>query len=590
MMEWLLKHNLVRQYLQSNFSEKEYQKAIKYTLIIGIQTLYQLHGSSNTTAAFSLEQLASMIVANNGTLHVQADLPALSQCLKDIKQQLGDLRCGLDERRPNATQTVVKKINNRAHTSATTTTSGTSNNNSVDDQLTAKSKSKSKPKQKSKTGKKCNSKKKIVRSTTQRGRRKADSQWRTGDAHSFDTHKRYPNWWPQDDDRRYYARHTAPPKTSTEAMDKRSETTSPTPTPTPSPTQQQQPQKQKQKQKVRQSYPHRYQEPVAFNIPTSQFQADGDGDGDGDDSKQQRVVQLHVNLYPEYLQKCLHDNQLQGNQAQLMQQQQHVYDDNDEESHKMMKPRSKSLSRCTESSHAKATGKPAQSRFLRAATQRGIAPCLKHNASHSERDRDRDRVRARAQEQMLSDRDTRSRRRRRKSLPQKQHAHNQKRIPRYLQNVESRIRHSLKKDKLRRTRMHEERKTLLSQVARYGLGTHEDEGEDVDVDVSGGGQQWMQEWRDRCAEREDVVVGPSVVSVADAMMQSNVLQAIDNTLQTEPVLYTNAYDHETVSATNTREDSSQDTKSFASTVNVDLNLMSDLRQWAASLSANSHCE
>merc|ERR1712232_556827 len=92
------KHNLIKQYLHGNFKQKEFKRAVKYTLIIGIQTLYQLHGDATTNpySSITLDQLSSMIVSNNGTLQVQADLPALSKCLKDIKSQLGDIQNELD--------------------------------------------------------------------------------------------------------------------------------------------------------------------------------------------------------------------------------------------------------------------------------------------------------------------------------------------------------------------------------------------------------------------------------------------------------------------------------------------------------------
>merc|ERR1712048_498514 len=91
------------------------KRAVKYTLIIGIQTLYQLHGDAKTNpySSITLEQLSSMIVSNNGTLQVQADLPALTKCLKNIKSQLGDIQNELDTTKSqdiSNTQQCVKHI------------------------------------------------------------------------------------------------------------------------------------------------------------------------------------------------------------------------------------------------------------------------------------------------------------------------------------------------------------------------------------------------------------------------------------------------------------------------------------------------
>lgn len=90
--------------------------AVRYTLIIGIQTLYQLHGNSATNPfdSFTLEQLSAMITSNNGTLQVQADLPALNKCLKDIKTQLGNIQNELSEPQKSSKPKAMKPSTNNA--------------------------------------------------------------------------------------------------------------------------------------------------------------------------------------------------------------------------------------------------------------------------------------------------------------------------------------------------------------------------------------------------------------------------------------------------------------------------------------------
>ena len=166
-MDWLLKHNLIKQYLHGNFKQTEFKRAVKYTLIIGIQTLYQLHGNATTNpySSITLEQLSKMIVSNNGTLQVQADLPALSKCLKDIKSQLGDIQNELDAK-PKPTPSISntqKFVNNVLHS----------------DQI-KQAKTKKSAKHKTKTLSKSVDLKKS------KLQKKADSKWRNGDTQKFE--------------------------------------------------------------------------------------------------------------------------------------------------------------------------------------------------------------------------------------------------------------------------------------------------------------------------------------------------------------------------------------------------------------------
>lgn len=389
-MDWLLKHNLIKQYLNSNFKKKEFERAIKYTLIIGIQTLYQLHGNTtrNPHSSFSLEQLASMIVSNNGTIQVQSDLPALSQCLKDIKNQLGDIQNELD------------------HTKKSSKSSSKSSSNS---------------------------KKKTLKPNVDDTKKNTIKNKKYGS---------YPEWWPKDD------------QSNDKLNDKLNDTLNDT---------------LNDNDPSHSMHPQIYNQPIAFSIPKEQFNKNNE---------------LHVYLYPEYIQKCLDKNEFDEkrmNKKKL----------NKNKKILNKKNRSKSLNRCTESSQAKTFGVRPQSGFLKA-NNRNVAPCLKYQRTSNQ------------------------------SLTSNNNNNNnnikRKRKPKYLQNVESRIKKELNKDKLRINKIEQEKKSFLRDIARYGLDEDKND-------------QYIDEWRDKFGYDRigsDEITKPSAISVADAIMQSHVSQTMDD--------------------------------------------------------------
>ena len=449
-MDCLLKHNLIKQYLQTNFKEKEFRRAIKYTLILGIQNLYQQHGINSS---FTLKQLTSMITSNNGTIQVQSDLPALSQCLKDIKSQLGDIQNELD------------------HTK--------SSSNSK--QITIKSDAKI-------------DKKKV------RNKKNKDKNTKYGN---------YPVWWPNDDGiNENDGINDDDTPNDDEISDNDNNNSNP----------------------PHLTYPNVYNQPIAFSIPKEQFDKNNDN-----------IVELHLNLYPEYLQKCLDPNsESKINKNKIRNKMNKIN----------KKSRSKSLIRSTESSQAKTFGIPTQSAFLKA-NNRNIAPCLKYQ-NNSDQPSISNNIKKRKQKQRKKRNENR-----RKSLPNKM---NKGKVPKYLQNVESRIKRELRKDKLRNDHIQKEKESFLRDLARNGLDQNKND-------------QYIDEWREKFGYNRlgnDDISRPSAISVADAMIQSDIIQAMDPSLNKKPTLITNQ----------TQDDINNNS--------FNINFLSDLREWASGLTQNNN--
>jgi len=528
-MDWLLKHSVIKQYLQTNFKQREFKKAVKYTLIIGIQTLYQLHGNPavHPFESFTLEQLSAMIISNDGALRVQADLPALSKCLKDIKTQLGSIHQELAEtqpaaaraRPPTATQTekfVRNLVESKPHSVAAAEPTQL---------IEAKRAEAANPKVS----------------------KKADSKWRDGDSPKTKPSGVYPEWWPEDDaednsDRQRQETHDRPNQES-EA----------------------QPLSNHIEHRPPVEPPNVYKQPVAFSVPTAQL-------------KDENVVQLQVNLYPEYLQKCLgpdaihkvnnpedseHETERPPNHRRTTQSK---HRGSASKAAKRGKNRSKSLTRCTESSQAKSSGVRPQSAFLKSAG-RDTAPCLKFQrasrpqSSHRVRDSNSDREN------------------RRKSLPNKSRTAVTARKPKYLRNVKSRIRGELRRDRLRTQAIQSEKKSLIRDIARYGL---DDDKNDIDA----------EEWSERFGYsriRRDEVTKATALSVADAMMESDLIQAMDPSINKQPALVTERASFIDIDGPEQgaqqqplydriRESAFKNGDDAASMANV--SLVADLRKWA----------
>merc|ERR1712228_123413 len=122
-------------------------------------------------------------------------------------------------------------------------------------------------------------------------------------------------------------------------------------------------------------HPNIYNQPIAFSVPTEQFNK----------NEKDNIVQLHVNLYPEYMQKCLDNNNIinnpQNQQNEVdkleMYRNKNVKKEKPKRSKRDKNNRSRSLTRCTESSQAKSNGNRPQSAYLKS-VNRNIAPCLKY--------------------------------------------------------------------------------------------------------------------------------------------------------------------------------------------------------------------
>eukprot|EP01084_Bolivina_argentea_P114898 204453_1 len=457
-----------------------------------------------------------MIVSNSGTLQVQADLPALSKCLKDIKLQLGDIQNELDSRpstKPIHTQSPTdtqKLVTNIIKTSPRNTTN------------IKKTKSKS------------TASKSVHKSTKTKVLNKADSNWRTGAVQMIpNANAVYPEWWPNDETNENCYEI---PQDEVTTDNTESETT---------------------EQIIQNAYntcapavqhPHVYSQPIAFSVPKSQFGKDTDGN----------VVQLHVNLYPEYMQKCLDANAMDKVNNDEHQARNKTVNNKKKRKSKFTKKgknsRSKSLTRCTESSQAKANGKRPQSSYLKA-NNRNIAPCLKH-----QKPRVGQRKRTKAQ--------------RRKSLP-----HKASKVPKYLQNVESRIKKELRKDRTRRNKRESEKQCLMQDIAKYGLNENEND-------------QYYEEWKeqfgyDRISAAD--VTKPSVLTVADAMMHSEIIQAMNPSFTKEPTLVTGNeslfLDADLNDKTNSVYDraifNKENESSLANDSLNNMNFLSDLREWAS---------
>ena len=206
--------------------------------------------------------------------------------------------------------------------------------------------------------------------------------------------------------------------------------------------------------------PHIYKQPGAFTVPTDQL-------------KDEKVVQVHVNLYPEYLQKCLEPNSIQKvnnpediesehgfteqNSSSHCQVSHHGERNTGNQTHNGTKKkstrrhnRSKSLTRCTESSHAKLNGVRPQSAFLKSG-RRDTAPCLKfQKLPKSSRPQS---SRRRTRNSSMNER--------RKSLPNKTKVCGSNTVPKYLRNVQSRIKGELRKDRRRSQRVQSDKETVI---------------------------------------------------------------------------------------------------------------------------------
>jgi len=500
-MDWLLKHSLIKQYLQTNFKQREFKKAIKYTLIIGIQTLYQLHGNSATNPfeSFSLEQLAAMIISNNGILQVQSDLPELNKCLKDIKTQLGSIQNELAETQNDTPSRTIE---------SSVTTSKSSNAQKFVQNLV------SNPSKRSQSSKPKGSKKTIPSKVAKTSnplktkvRKKSDSKWRDGDSQKFKPSAVYPKWWPEDDveDEHHYD-HQCPDQEN-QGNNAVADTVHDEQQAFPEETQSRDvhiPSHVEQ--------PHIYKQPVAFSVPTNQL-------------KDENVVQLHVNLYPEYLQKCLDPNSIQkvnnpesedhGDPQQLDQRHRpHPKGSKHSKTNQRTKNRSKSLTRCTESSHARTSGVRSRSDFLKS-QRRNIAPCLKYAKPQ----------RSSSRPQTAKTKRRQSANERRKSLPNaNKEGSSDCAVPKYLRNVTSRIKGELKRDKQRNQKMQSQKESAIRNIARYGL--HDDEHD---------AEEWTQRFGySRIGMNE--ITKPTAISVADAMMQSDLIQAMDPSFNKRPAL------------------------------------------------------
>lgn len=571
-MDWLLKHNLIKQYLQQNFKQREFKKAIKYTLIIGIQTLYQLHGNSATNPfdSFTLEQLSSMITSNNGTLQVQSDLPALNKCLKDIKTQLGNIQNELSEPQKSSKPKPIKPSTDNAQKFVRNLmgTNSTTNSNENTKEINTKSTSAS-------SREAAPSNHEVVK--------KADHKWRDSDNAVFKPSAVYPKWWP-DDANDNESDHDQENQTETKESNQHSFSEN---------TQSRNIMEHSHHQPHVQQ-PHIYKQPVAFTVPTDQL-------------KDEKVVQVHVNLYPEYLQKCLEPNSIQKVNNPEDIESEHGFTEQNSSSHCQVSHRgqrntgnqtqngtkkkstrrhnrSKSLTRCTESSHAKLNGVRPQSAFLKSG-RRDTAPCLKFQKLPKSSRPQSSRRRTR----------NNSMNERRKSLPNKTKVCGSNTVPKYLRNVQSRIKGELRKDRRRSQRVQSDKETVIRNIARYGLNDDENDAD---------------EWSHRFGYSRigrDEITKPTAISVADAMMQSDLIKCFDPSFNKEPVLIGNTHkssyggDAEqertrTEEPLTTTEESLYDRirrsshhkQSLASSGldGMNMSFVTDLREWAAGLSTD----
>merc|ERR1711971_1414122 len=154
--------------------------------------------------------------------------------------------------------------------------------------------------------------------------------------------------------------------------------------------------------------------------------------------------------------------------------------------------------------------------------------------------------------------------------------------PKYLQNVQSKIKKDLKRDRMRNLHAQNEKEDLLKNIAKYGMNEHAND-------------QYVDEWRAQFGYNRmgrDEIDKPSAISVADAMMQSEVIQAIDPSMNKKPMLITHnlldfdrpnvdvLYDDDLMPNVQQVSKENQDPKE---TMTTDMNFLTDLREWASGL-------
>merc|ERR1740123_2830845 len=351
--------------------------------------------------------------------------------------------------------------------------------------------------------------------------KKADSQWRNGDLTKTKNKSNgtYPEWWPKDDE---IEQNEQQPEPIIDDDDESEEVYS----------------DNVYAERPEVQHPNVYNQPIAFSVPKQNF---------GKDANDNCNVQVHVNLYPEYMQKCLDPNAETKIETNERLNQSECRTRNGKS--KQSRDRARSLTRCTESSQAKLQGVRPQSAYLKS-VNRDIAPCLK---------------------------------RKKKSNPipiQKKKKNKKQRslygacTPKYLQNVQSKIKKDLKRDRMRNLHAQNEKEDLLKNIAKYGMNEHAND-------------QYVDEWRAQFGYNRmgrDEIDKPSAISVADAMMQSEVIQAIDPSMNKKPMLLTsNLLDFDTNIADNDLSNENQDPNE---TMTTDMNFLTDLRDWASGLVDN----
>ena len=298
-------------------------------------------------------------------------------------------------------------------------------------------------------------------------------------------------------------------------------------------------------------HPQIYNQPIAFSVPKQNFAKDA-----GDNN----IVQFHVNLYPEYMQKCLDPNAStkiktaddEPNELSANINKQNQSECQRAKPKKAKQSRTRSLTRCTESSQAKAKGVRPQSAYLRS-VNRDIAPCLKRKKQPNPT----------------------------KSIKKKRKKKVKGSKPKYLQNVQSRIKNDLMRDKMRKYRMQNETEDLMQNIAKYGLDDNEND-------------EYYDEWREQFGYNRigrDEINKPSAISVADAMMQSEIIQGIDPSLNKRPTLITgNLTDFDDNDTNILYEDMPKREENAYEDANeslsMNMNFLTDLREWASGLVDN----
>jgi len=235
--------------------------------------------------------------------------------------------------------------------------------------------------------------------------------------------------------------------------------------------------------------------------------------------------------------------------------------------------RAKSLTRCTESSHARSSGVRTQSAFLKS-ERRNVAPCQRFQGKENASRRDNHQRKKNRRKSLPSNANSKSSKANRAS----------KTRPKYLQNVRSRIKDELQRDRTRNQQVQSRKEAIIRDIARHGLDENEKDGK-------------CDEWKERhqYARKQriaDEASKPGPMSIADAMMHSDIIQAMDPSLGKRPLLVIKDREQAREREKTAKQDSTDalydrvmNGKGDDGTASVASHLLSDLREWAAGLSS-----